>query len=836
MKLLFAYIRKTLLHSKNYLFISIILMSVGISGLCAILTVSYSLSRSYDEYNDVCYGRYTALMYSQDKLDFETISEYIYDHGEYQRLGIGIIDDVPDGFTIGCMDQSARWLLGAQPTEGRYPETFDEIAVESEAASYYQISVGDHVKLDLYNKSGGYIDSREVEVTGIISNYTRYQYFSDYDNENLFCELLIGGDCSSLAEKFGEYDTVHLLVTDESRAARDKLKLFQRGNNARLQYNQQLDGESFVNELDTLTFVMLVTLFVAAAIMSAVCLIICISYTNRILSDRINRLRLIGAGHRFVSRYVISELLCIAALALVPIILIYFLLTGGIGAFIRQTEQYYEYSFPILQLISVFIGIIVLLLVCRINHAAVSLKRLPDCGKAYSSRSICRRNYNIHTKNFFVSWSIKSLAHYFLGYVGVVLVLSVFGGVTFYYNMLREYVDESLRPDFDDDYKLTSIDGNYITEFIIPYYTEYGIDNDLIDRFESVDEISEMIRLRSFFSLISEPRDNDRLAGCYENYRSVYEMASSHESYEYEASFLGIGDDESVYRASLNGFDSSYLSKLLFAIGVPEDELTGYTDGSKVLLLTDDPDTCPYKTGDRLCIRLYKRDSDNNKLVVSKAIEITPVITAVSKPPEGVILPQEISTRRFTVICGIDFFKNYELGDTSNYLYLRLNDSSDYEDTERIVKNIQYGSLGVMVDSLREVRGEQRAAAMSVTNVTFVLQLLIILLCVYLVMRITQNRYSEQTALWAVLRCQGIKKHHAYLQNFYENLLLAALSSASSYLLAVLFRLQELENTISDLIELIVIFISMMAILTLSAVLPIRRVFSGTICECLRSE
>lgn len=119
----------------------------------------------------------------------------------------------------------------------------------------------------------------------------------------------------------------------------------------------------------------------------------------------------------------------------------------------------------------------------------------------------------------------------------------------------------------------------------------------------------------------------------------------------------------------------------------------------------------------------------------------------------------------------------------------------------------------------------------SVSLICKVIQLLLLVLCIFLISKIIKRRFIDQRCLWGILRSCGMTVKNAVLQNMCENIFLAAVSVSLCFiLLAVVnsFGIRQFELTLFDFVG---IFSFTVVVLSITAQRYISKIFKTPIIQ-----
>lgn len=631
---------KLLFKQKSFTVLTVILLVFGFVGFISVTSVTYSLNRAIIDYTDSCYGDYTMILSSDCELDLRPISSSVELYGNYSKIGYVGIDEQKGKFSYGCIDVSAYELLKIKVLNGEFPKSKYQVAIEEQTAEYLEKKVGDILIVSING-----LVTENVEVSAIINNYSAYQGFIGASAESYFAPILCGGDISEIIDEYGESNHLTIIKTDGSSEINGKVQLFSSDNKAHCVWNNKLSDESFVSALNSGMVLIFSVMLIIVFFISILCIFNYENYPQKRLNEQADNLRICGADDKFTFAFFVCDLLLKFMLSL-PIILIAnrFVLKLSQTA-ICKIIPYYELHMSKSLIFAVVLAVFAILLYGRICAFKKLIGSSIVINKSYRGHTIRRKNYKIPSENLIFVCSVKSLLNYKSEYIKVVLLMSLCALTVMTGDYINDYLKNDVKSDYDYDYSLTCVDGNYITQFQVPFYTNYGISNDELEQFDSLEEVLKKEQIRKFPILISE-YSTDRLEKVAATLKScAYDVSS----YDYEAELLGIKTSENLYTNKLFGLDEGMILDILGSYEVSLSDIEKYKTGEKIFILTDSIDDCPYKSGDTIHIKQFVRGDDKQELyrdIINIYIEVGNVYYV----NDMTLFPEKLNFNNFAMV------------------------------------------------------------------------------------------------------------------------------------------------------------------------------------------
>ncbi|MDO4357606.1 MAG: FtsX-like permease family protein [Clostridia bacterium] len=321
-------------HKKQYIPLTLGIV-LAIYFACTVLLAGQSLIYTDDETYRDRYGAQDAAILNADASDEQALldSGVVSRLERIQTLAVATVDDNAV-CAVGKGDESALELLRKRCTEGRMPESADEIAVEATILRRLDrdAQIGDEIALTLYTPDGqnGFLPHASLKVftlTGILADQIIFfedgGVSEDYRYDLTYCLMpaAIVGEDAVIAD--GGMPVTHLAFQHPSklsdRAFLTALKDLSLGFNYMNRTCRDLEMYGFLQVADQ-SGTMYAVVIVGGALILCACLGVANAFTANLSERRgqIGLLRAVGATRRQIRRVFGREALTIALITAPP--------------------------------------------------------------------------------------------------------------------------------------------------------------------------------------------------------------------------------------------------------------------------------------------------------------------------------------------------------------------------------------------------------------------------------------------------------------------------------------------------------------------------------------
>lgn len=763
LKTIFKYTFKTLFRRKKIFIGAITTIALCVALCVMIVSITHSISTSYDDYITKNYGKYTGLLsinsLDQSKelsLSDDTVG-FIYNLG-----GIKSEKSVYDKqLSIGYISSMENKENHINLLDGYLPEKHNEIVVEKSLSEklLINLSLNDYVTLKVNDHENNEFEET-FKVVGIIDDYATLPEMK-IDDLSIWPSILVSEHYIQKYNSTLNYAIVSNVSTENLLGSADKFE-------STAYINPIYNENSILYNIDISTNIILTILLVCGLLVTVISIYAYLMISDNELTEHYKNLKLIGADKKGIVIYTLFRMMIIYFSSL--LIGVFMGLVGSYvfgNAIIKKFIDVYSYKFDVWGvLFGIIIPLIVLVITTIFRMATVLNKRPLQVSMVQTNHKVRK----LAIKDILKKWSLIGILNRKNTYIGLSFAMSfcffaVFIGVMFNFTIRDEYEKE-----YNDNYSIRVYDGNFATSFEMPIRPYYGVSENTINELSKSTEIESISTIKALTAIVEEPSNDIKYKQFFNE--SARQLSIEKEDFEFITESFDLNRESEYYKTLVFEVDDRLLNLLLESENIYGNATCEeLKTGEEIIIICNNINACPYKPGDQISLfQALSRNANYFSIDDCDVFDTTVSIAAIVQidERESYLGEKFFTYNGMQCVWGTGSFEKNKVSLNSRYIYLNLLDAEDYDETNDILTNIKmaYPEARIIskVDSELEKEALLNSINVSVVSIAFI----VFVICIFININIVKSKYVMQKRLWGVLRAVGIQKKKVIMNHIFE--------------------------------------------------------------------